>query len=193
MRPINGRTRRAVLLRMTPLLVYRIQKRKHLDTALTGEGARRTGGRWNPVDVPLIYASTSPELAFLETFVHLDGTPLADLPPFVLLTLELPADAVETVAIIDLPPGWDQRPYPDATAQFLRPRLGPHDPALAFAVPSVILPGSPTRNVLINPLHSRLAEVRLVATVPLAFDERLRPAPGIPPIIPAPKRQPRKS
>lgn len=172
-----------------PLLVYRIQKQKHLDTALTGEGARRMGGRWNPVDVPLIYASTSPELAFLETFVHLDGTPFADLPPFVLLTLELPADAVETVAAADLPPGWDQRPYPDATPQFLRPRLQPTDPALAFAVPSVILPGSPARNVLINPLHSRMGEVRTLTTAPLEFDEQLRPAPEVEPA----KRRPRKS
>ena len=169
------------MLSAPALLVYRIQKQKHLDTALTGEGARRTGGRWNPVDVPLIYASTSPELAFLETFVHLDGTPLADLPPFVLLTLELPADAVETAAAADLPPGWDQRPYPDATPRFLRPRLQPADPALAFAVPSVILPDSPTRNVLINPLHVRMGEVRIVATAALEFDERLRPAPAVAP------------
>lgn len=176
-----------------PLLVYRIQKQQHLDTALTGEGARRTGGRWNPVDVPLIYASTSPELAFLETFVHLDGTPLADLPPFVLLTLALPADAVETVAAADLPPGWDQRPYPDATPLFLRPRLQPSDPALGFTVPSVILPGSPTRNVLINPLHSRMGEVRIVATAALEFDERLRPAPEVNPVASVAKRRTRKT
>lgn len=176
-----------------PLLVYRIQKQKHLDTALTGEGARRTGGRWNPVDVPLIYASTSPELAFLETFVHLDGTPFADLPPFVLLTLALPADAVEKVAPADLPTGWDQRPYPDATPQFLQLRLQPNDPALAFSVPSVILPGSPTRNVLINPLHSRMGEVSIVDTVPLEFDDRLRPAPAVTPIVPKAKRRTRKN
>lgn len=175
-----------------PLLVYRIQKQKHLDTALTGEGARCTSGRWNPVDVPLIYASTSPELAFLETFVHLDGTPLADLPPFVILTLALPADAVETVAAADLPPGWNQRLYPDATPQFLRPRLRPNDPALAFTVPSVILPGSPTRNVLINPLHGRMGEVRIVATAALEFDERLRPVPEEKPVAPVTRRRTRK-
>lgn len=164
---------------MTPLLAYRIQKLKHLDTALTGEGARRTGGRWNPVDVPLIYASTSPELAFLENMVHLDGTPLADLPPFVLLTLELPADAVEEIAVADLPTGWDQRPYPAAVPEFLLPRLRSIDPALAFAVPSVVLPGSPTRNLLINPLHPRLAEVRVLGHKPVVFDERLRPTPPV--------------
>lgn len=162
---------------MTPLLVaYRIQKLRHLATALTGEGARRTGGRWNPVDVPLIYVSTSPELAFLENMVHLDGTPLVDLPPFVLMTLELPADAVEEIALADLPAGWDQRPYPDAVPQFLLPRLQSTNAALAFSVPSVVLPGSPSRNLLINPLHPRAGEVRVTGHQPLVFDERLRPA-----------------
>ena len=123
--------------------------------------------------------ATSPELAFLENMVHLDGTPLADLPPFVLLTLELPSDAVEEIALADLPAGWNQRPYPDAVPQFLLPRLRPTDVALAFSVPSVVLPGSPTRNLLINPLHSRLAEVRVVGHQPVVFDERLRPAPPV--------------
>lgn len=173
---------------MPPLVAYRVQKLRHLDTALTGEGARRTGGRWNPVDVPLIYASTSPELAFLENMVHLDGTPLADLPPFVLLTLELPADAVEEIALVDLPAGWDQRPYPNAVPQFLLPRLRPTYAALAFSVPSVVLPGSPTRNLLINPLHPRAAEIRIAGHQPLVFDERLRPAP--PATAPARRKRP---
>ena len=171
---------------MTPLLAYRIQKRNHLETALAGEGARRTGGRWNPVGVPLVYASASPELAFLETLVHLDGTPLADLPPFVLLTVELPADAVESIALNDLPAGWDQWPCPDAVPAFLLPRLRPTDPALAFAVPSVVLPGSPTRNVLINPLHPRIAEARVRGHQPVVFDERLYPTA---PTAPAPRAQ----
>ncbi|WP_375417685.1 RES family NAD+ phosphorylase [uncultured Hymenobacter sp.] len=175
---------------MAALLVYRVQKLKHLDTALTGGGARRTGGRWSPVDVPLVYASTSPELAFLENMVHLDGTPLADLPPFGLLTLELPADAVAEIPLADLPPGWDQRLYPDAVPQFLLPRLRPTDPALAFTMPSVVLPGSPTRNVLINPLHPRIAEVHILSTQPLVFDERLRSAAL--PVASPPKRRSRK-
>jgi RES domain-containing protein len=61
-------------------LAYRIQKGKHLATALTGEGARLTGGQWNPIGTPLIYASTTPELALLENMVHLDGTPLPSYP-----------------------------------------------------------------------------------------------------------------
>lgn len=159
-----------------PLLVFQIQKQKRLDSALTGEGTRRTGGRWNQMDVPLIYASALPELAFLETFVHLYRTSFADLPPFVLLTLAVPTGALETVGPTDLPPGWSQRPYPDVTSQFLRPRLPANDPALAFSESSVILPGSPTRNALINPRHCRMREGHIVATAALEFDEPLQPA-----------------
>jgi hypothetical protein len=33
------------------LFCYRLQKARHLDTLLLGEGARRFGGRWNPPGV----------------------------------------------------------------------------------------------------------------------------------------------
>jgi hypothetical protein len=92
--------------------------------------------------VPLVYASGSPELAFLENMVHLDGTPLVDLPPFVLLTLELPAEAVEEIALANLPPGWDQRLYPKDVPQFLLARLQSANAELAFSVPSVVLASS---------------------------------------------------
>ncbi|GAB3221549.1 RES family NAD+ phosphorylase [Spirosoma arcticum] len=85
-------------------LVYRIQKRQFVDSVLTGEGARLNGGRWNPPGTPLIYTSTTPELALLETLVHLDGTPIRDLPPFVRISLELP-DVIEEIPLSALPTG----------------------------------------------------------------------------------------
>lgn len=177
---------------MPNLLVYRVQKENPLAMALTEEGVRRTGGRWNPVDMPLMYAATLPELAFLETLVHLDGTPLADLPPFVMLTLAIPAGLVEDIALADLLVDWNQHPYPDAVLQFLLPRLFAVSPTLAFIVPSVVLAGSPTRNVLLNPLHPRIGEVRLIEMASLAFDERLRP-PAALSIVPGKKPRARKS
>lgn len=119
-------------------LVYRIQKRQFIDSMFTGEGARLNGGRWNPIGVPLLYTSTTPELALLETVVHLDGTPIRDLPPFVRVTIELP-DFIEEVNPSDLPAGWDLIRFPDELPFFLLPRLKPAYPALAFSVPSVIL------------------------------------------------------
>ncbi len=154
-------------------LVYRIQKKQFVDTVLTGEGARLNGGRWNPLGTPLIYTSTTPELALLETLVHLDGTPLRDLPPFVKVTIELP-DAIELLDISQLPVGWDRINYPDCLPYFLLPRLVPAYPMLAFSLPSVILKQSPSQNVLINPLHPLISQVSVVDVTAHEFDERLR-------------------
>lgn len=154
-------------------LVYRIQKRQFVDSVLTGEGARLNGGRWNPPGTPLLYTSTTPELALLETLVHLDGTPIRDLPPFVRITIELP-DAIEELTASILPVGWNRLKFPDTLPRFLLSRLVPTYPALAFSLPSVVLPNSPSRNVLINPLHPLMSQVTVVEVLPHEFDERLR-------------------
>ena len=160
-------------------LVYRIQKRQFVDSMLTGEGARLNGGRWNPIGIPLLYTSTTPELALLETVVHLDGTPIRDLPPFVRVTIELP-NFIEEINPDDLPAGWDLIRFPHELPFFLVPRLTPAYSVLAFSVPSVILKNSPSRNVLINPLHPLMGQVRVVDVIPHVFDERLQKQPQAP-------------
>ncbi len=154
-------------------LVYRIQKKQFVDSVLTGEGARRNGGRWNPPGTPLLYTSTTPELALLETLVHLDGTPMRDLPPFVRITIEMP-DLIEDLSTDELPAGWDALKYPETLPYFLLPKLIPAYPALAFSVPSVVLKNSPSRNILINPLHPQMSQVKVVEVLIHEFDARLR-------------------
>lgn len=158
-----------------PQFIYRIQKQRFIDTMLSGEGARRYGGRWNPEGVPLVYTSASPELALLETLVHLDGTPFTDLPPYVQVTIALPDNSIEIIAEAELPSNWHEQPAPNQLTRFLLPRLKTNYPFLGFAVPSVVLAGSPTRNVLLNPLHSLMQQVEIVAVSPLSFDGRLQP------------------
>ena len=154
-------------------LVYRIQKRQFVNSVLTGEGARLNGGRWNPMGVPLLYTSTTPELALLETLVHLNGTPIRDLPPFVLLTIELP-DSVEVIEEEDLPMDWNQIRFPNTLPFFLVPRFTPAYPTLAFSVPSIILRNSPSRNILINPVHPLMSQVNVLDVSAHEFDERLQ-------------------
>ena len=81
---------------------------------------------------------------------------------------------MEVIAPTDLPVGWDRTPFPPAVPDFLLPRLTAGYPALAFAVPSAVLPDSPSRNILLNPGHPRHAEVTIEEIAPLRFDERLR-------------------
>jgi RES domain-containing protein len=154
-------------------LVYRIQKKQFVDSVLTGEGARLNGGRWNPMGTPLLYTSTTPELALLETLVHLDGTPVRDLPPFVRITIELP-DSIEALNPDVLPADWDQIKFSDNLPLVLLPKLISTYPVLAFSVPSIILKGSPSRNVLINPLHPLMSQVKILEVVAHQFDERLQ-------------------
>ena len=176
------------------LLIYRIQKLQFVATLLQGEGARRYGGRWNPEGIPLVYTSVSPELALLETLVHLDGTPFHDLPPYVQVALSVPEELVEVIPATALPLGWDQLPSPDHVARFLLSRLQPTSPYVGFAVPSSVLPGSPSRNVLLNPSHPLIGKVEITAVTPQVFDERLRPAPPVPAAATSlvrPKRKPK--
>jgi RES domain-containing protein len=54
--------------------VYRVVRRKYAD--LSGEGARKVGGRFNPPGVAAVYTSESIALGVLEVLVHLDRSEL---------------------------------------------------------------------------------------------------------------------
>ena len=75
---------------------WRIVKAKHAATAFSGEGAAKTGGRWNSRGVPVVYASSTKSLAALETLVHLN-------PPvpfkYVAFRLQFDAALVENVPL----------------------------------------------------------------------------------------------
>ena len=59
--------------------VYRIDRKKYLDTTLSGGGASRMQGyRWNRLNTYIVYTSASRALATLEVSVHIDLS--EDLP-----------------------------------------------------------------------------------------------------------------
>ncbi|MEM1233582.1 MAG: RES family NAD+ phosphorylase, partial [Pseudomonadota bacterium] len=92
------------------MIVYRICRRKWAD--LSGEGARRHGGRWNSPGRPAVYLSEHPALALLEIMVHLD-LPLEFLPEdFVLLSVVIP-DTISTTGVDHENPPADEDRYGD--------------------------------------------------------------------------------
>ena len=114
------------------------------------------------------------ELALLETTVHFEGTPPSDLPPYILVTIHLPDHLVVYLDPATLPTDWQlYDDYPadelDAFLQEAFRRTG----SLALAVPSVIIPQSASRNILLNPLDSRMSEVQIVDIRPYEIDPRL--------------------
>jgi RES domain-containing protein len=143
--------------------VYRLVRRERAAEALSGEGARRYGGRWNPPGAAVVYAAESRALAVLETVVHLSLE--ARAMHFVLITLELPAKAKVERHTAARPPRVLEQSQ-DAGAAWLEGGDG-----LALVVPSVLVPQE--KNWVLNVAHAQFAGVRVASTEQFSFDERL--------------------
>lgn len=126
---------------------------------LSGNGAKRHGGRWNSPGRPVVYLSEHPALAALEVLVHLDLT--VDLLPddYVLLQVALPDEPLFRVASVPEEP----RAVGDQWLQ--------NGVTAVLRVPSAIIPS--TTNLLLNPLHGNSASASIIGKEPSAFDERL--------------------
>jgi RES domain-containing protein len=126
---------------------------------LSGEGARRFGGRWNRRGRPVVYMAEHPALAVLEVRVHLD-LPLELLPDdYVLVRVALPDAHVNEIGDI-----------PDDTVAAGDTWLAAEDTPV-LRVPSVLVPHA--RNLLLNPLHAGRAAAAVTSIEPFRFDPRL--------------------
>ncbi|MEW6612437.1 MAG: RES family NAD+ phosphorylase [Pseudomonadota bacterium] len=151
------------------LVVWRLSKRKHIATALTGIGAREAGGRWNAEGTALVYTSASLALAALELFVHLPRA-FAKLD-FVSFRIEIPGGIpVESLTPERLPPNWRQQPPPDST-QTLGTRWAAAGTSAVLQVPSVLVPSE--SNYLLNPAHPDFRRLVIADPESFTFDPRL--------------------
>lgn len=136
---------------------WRLCRRQYAD--LSGEGARRCGGRWNSPGRPVVYLAEHPALAILEVREHLD-VPLELLPEdYVLVRVQLPDEAPSIVA--------EAQSAPRATGDAW---LLAGDTA-TLRVPSVLVPFA--HNVLFNPRHERAAQAEISSTTAFQFDPRM--------------------
>jgi RES domain-containing protein len=134
---------------------------------LTGEGARRRGGRWNSPGRAVVYLSAEAALPVLEVLVHLDLTP--DLLPddYVLLTVDLaPLQAAA-------PDGWlEDGPALDAAAaKTFGDRWIERAGTPVLRVPSAIV--AEAHNLVLNARHPLAARLAEPARRRFAFDPRL--------------------
>ncbi len=148
---------------------WRIAKARYaLDRS--GAGGLAEGGRWHVRGTPVIYAGLSVEICAMEKLVHTGAILPADLQ---LVSLILPDEAAlyesaDTAAL----PGWEATPPGPASIEFGTDFLR-SGRALGLIVPSAIVPEA--RNLIVNPLHPRFAEVQLAVERPFVFDRRLLP------------------
>lgn len=141
---------------------------------LSGEGAKRSGGRWNEEGLPVVYATENRALACLETIVHLAaaGLPLNRYLVRVAIPDALWATA-ERQDAASLPVGWDADPPGRASIRFGSDWLkSGRSPVLT--VPSVIVPEE--FNVLINPRHPDATGITATKVRRWLYDPRIRRA-----------------
>lgn len=156
------------------MLAWRICKEKHSATPLDGEGARRFPGRWNHLNTPVAYCAESASLAAMETLVHADAE---DLPSdTVCVCVEIPDGLpVRTLSIGALPAGWDAPSGPVALKDLAGKWISDAQEAVLI-VPSAVV--NLENLVLINPLHSDAARIKVISSEPFIFDPRLRKPPA---------------
>jgi RES domain-containing protein len=147
--------------------VWRLCREVHAAGAFSGEGARRYGGRWNSRGVPMVYCSSPLALAAIELFVHLD--PSQAPGDLVSISAALPeGEPARGLAPQELPNDWWTE---TARSRELGDAWIRDGDSLALRVPSV-----PIRwewNVLLNPAHPRMNELRVDLPQPFVFDARM--------------------
>ncbi|HEV7786886.1 MAG TPA: RES family NAD+ phosphorylase [Thermoanaerobaculia bacterium] len=148
-------------------MVYRLVQAAQAEGVLSGEGARRYGGRWNPAGVAVTYASGSRALAVLEMFVHLSLE--ARRLRFMMYEISLPDDI--KVERYEGPARLWRHQRPTSATQAIGDDWVARGSSLALAVPSVIIPQE--SNFLLNPGHPGHRQLRVSRPRPFAFDERL--------------------
>jgi len=154
----------------TNIRAYRILKRKFVDAAFSGEGARLYGGRWNSPGVAVVYTSSVISLAILEWRCHLTQWPA---PPSVLIEIEFDASLVWTPS--RLPANWWLYPFPMANAA-----VGDHwvrsGRSAVLKLPSATVPRDHEEyNYLLNPAHPDFGRIRMGRPRAFRMDPRLGP------------------
>ncbi len=149
------------------LTVWRLLTTRFAALALSGEGARRFGGRWNRKGMPMVYTAGSQSLAMLEMLVQ--DQPLR--ASYVMIAATLPSHLkIERMTPEQLPADWR-----DLVAREQLQAIGSEwvnrSSSAVLAVPSVVIPAE--TNYLLNPLHPSFDTIKLAAPQEFLTDLRL--------------------
>jgi RES domain-containing protein len=149
--------------------VYRLCKARYASTAFDGDGARRYGGRWNPVGTGVVYCSGSLSLATLEALTAFGRTEAPS--DHVSIEVEIPKGVtIERIDVQRLPRSWREYPAPEALAEIGREWVESGRSAV-LAVPSAVTPSE--WNYLLNPGHPDFRELEIAEPKAFTFDPRL--------------------
>jgi RES domain-containing protein len=147
---------------------WRIVNARNAATAFSGDGSRRSGGRWNSRGYRAVYLADSLALATLEVMVH--GVSYATLQNYVCIVASIPKKIIQEIDLKRLPGNWrDDLPPAEVRAQ--GDRWLKEQNSAALKVPSAVIPVE--FNYVLNPRHKDFGKIEIAEPLSLAFDKRL--------------------
>jgi RES domain-containing protein len=147
---------------------WRIVNARNAATAFSGDGSRRSGGRWNSRGYRAVYLADSLALATLEVIVH--GVSYETLQNYVCILASIPNKIIQEVDQKSLPRNW-RNDLPPAELRELGDRWLKEQKSAALKVPSAVIPME--YNYLLNPRHKDFGKIEIAEPLSLAFDKRL--------------------
>jgi RES domain-containing protein len=157
---------------LTPsqIFVYRIGHPDFIDK-LDGEGAARSGGRWNYKGEKVVYTSETSSLAILELLSHISD--FSDPVPYQLITITIEIKSLLHYENLSpaLPPGWSLHEAGEKITQSIGSHWLNDRKSAVLKVPSVHNPLE--TNYLLNPMHPDF-KAEIVDKHWYLYDNRLR-------------------
>jgi RES domain-containing protein len=146
------------------LKAWRLVHSRWAKTALSGQGAALYPGRWNKTGERMVYLGSSLALAVLETLVHLEVDSTQE--PFTAIELFIPDNLVVTREHLKRTWKNDLAYTHNLGSLWLK-----NAESLALVVPSAVI--EIETNVLLNPEHFAINELKEVQRISFEWDTRL--------------------
>lgn len=150
--------------------VWRLAPPQHA-RELDGEGGKLFGGRWNSRGRKALYAASYLSLSVLEVYVNIPPDLRDDLPILQAVRIAIPADGAVTQISQEQLAAFMAAPDPMAASRRVGDDWLDRSETLMLEVPSVLVPEE--TNLVLNPAHPQMHEVKIVSTRAFHFDPRL--------------------
>lgn len=150
------------------ITAWRITLEKYGQEAMTGEGAKLYGGRWNPVGYPAVYLAQHLSLAILEIVVHVDRPD--KIKDFIAFPVTFEKNSIYSLPASILPTNWSELPIPSSTQQVGKKWLDTNE-HMVMQVPSTVVPLEV--NFVVNPRHQRFEHIEIEDPVALRINPRI--------------------
>jgi RES domain-containing protein len=147
------------------MILYRFSPERY-SMDLSGEGAKRFGGRWNSKRIPVVYTSSQISLSLLELLIH--SISYNEIINNRLTIIEVPDKSFTEIDVKSLKTGWQAD---DNYSKYIGDQFLSSLSHLLLKVPSAIIPVE--FNFLINPNHKDFSKVKIYSADPFSFDIRL--------------------